>query len=171
MPRTGITREQVFEIADRLSNSGISPTSQVVRNGLGKGSFTTINRHLSEWKELKWKLESDLPPISQALESRASSLIKEIWNLASEEAKKQVEQIRQAALDDISELQDQIQEAMLRLKLSNEEKLKLSYEYGEAKKVIQQLINEISGLDKALKETRRELCLLQNSMAAGKERY
>ena len=168
MPRTGVTREQVFEIADRLSNSGVSPTSQVVRNGLGKGSFTTINRHLSEWKELKWKSESNLPPISQALEFRASGLIKEIWDLASEEAKKQVEQIRQAALDDISELQDQIQEVMLQLTLLGEEKSKLSDEYEEANKVIQRLTVEISGLGKALKEARKELSLLQNRMVEEK---
>ncbi|HVC49941.1 MAG TPA: DNA-binding protein [Burkholderiales bacterium] len=168
MPRTGVTREQVFEIADRLSNSGVSPTSQVVRNGLGKGSFTTINRHLSEWKELKWKSESNLPPISQALEFRASSLIKEIWDLASEEAKKQVEQIRQAALDDISELQDQIQGVMLQLTLLGEEKSKLSDEYEEANKVIQRLTVEISGLGKALKEARKELSLLQNRMVEEK---
>ena len=43
------TREKVAEIADELLRQGIKPTQQNVRDRLGSGSLTTINKALNEW--------------------------------------------------------------------------------------------------------------------------
>ena len=43
------TREKVYEIADDLLKSGIKPTQQNIRDRLGSGSLTTINKALNEW--------------------------------------------------------------------------------------------------------------------------
>jgi colicin import membrane protein len=50
MPRTGVTREQVFEAADQLAQEGIQPTTKLVRDRTG-GSFSTITPHLAAWKD------------------------------------------------------------------------------------------------------------------------
>lgn len=43
------TYEKVFEIADKLLAEGRKPTQQMVRNELGSGSLTTINKALNDW--------------------------------------------------------------------------------------------------------------------------
>jgi hypothetical protein len=43
------TREKVYEIADDLLKKGIKPTQQNIRDRLGSGSLTTINKALNEW--------------------------------------------------------------------------------------------------------------------------
>ncbi|WP_417223219.1 DNA-binding protein [Amphritea sp.] len=43
------TYGKVFEIADKLLAEGRKPTQQMVRNELGSGSLTTINKALNDW--------------------------------------------------------------------------------------------------------------------------
>lgn len=43
------TYQKVFEVADQLLSEGQRPTQQNVRNQLGSGSLTTINKALNDW--------------------------------------------------------------------------------------------------------------------------
>ncbi len=52
---TGDTRRKVFEVADELLREGKRPTQQLVRDRIGVGSITTINKGLNEW----WAALSD----------------------------------------------------------------------------------------------------------------
>ena len=47
----GITREDVFEAASIIFAGGKNPTQASVRSRLGKGSFSTISKYLSEWRQ------------------------------------------------------------------------------------------------------------------------
>ncbi|MBR9827986.1 MAG: hypothetical protein GYB41_05000 [Oceanospirillales bacterium] len=49
MPKKNDTHDRAIEIADRLLEEGIRPTQQNVRERLGSGSLTTINRALNDW--------------------------------------------------------------------------------------------------------------------------
>lgn len=49
MPRKSDTADRVLEVADRLLEQGIRPTQQNVREQIGSGSISTINRALNEW--------------------------------------------------------------------------------------------------------------------------
>lgn len=49
MPRKSDTHSKVIEVADQLLEEGIRPTQQNVRERLGSGSLTTINRALNDW--------------------------------------------------------------------------------------------------------------------------
>lgn len=42
-------RTKVFEVAEELLREGKRPTQQLVRERIGSGSLTTINRGLNEW--------------------------------------------------------------------------------------------------------------------------
>lgn len=46
----GVTKEDVFNAASTIFASGKNPTQASVRMVLGKGSFSTISRHLAEWR-------------------------------------------------------------------------------------------------------------------------
>jgi len=47
----GITREDVFEAASIIYAGGKNPTQASVRSLLGRGSFSTISKYLSEWRQ------------------------------------------------------------------------------------------------------------------------
>ena len=49
------TRRKVFEAADELLREGRRPTQQLIRDRIGVGSITTINKGLNEW----WSALSD----------------------------------------------------------------------------------------------------------------
>ncbi|QSR35210.1 hypothetical protein CFI10_09405 [Marinobacterium iners] len=49
MSKKSDTHARVIEVADQLLEEGIRPTQQNVRERLGSGSLTTINRALNDW--------------------------------------------------------------------------------------------------------------------------
>lgn len=70
------TRQRIFEIAEELLLEGRRPTQQLVRERMGSGSLTTINRALNEWwSSLSQRLEQstkgyDIPEPVVRLSSR-----------------------------------------------------------------------------------------------------
>ena len=56
-----ITKEEVFQAASLLNEKGVKPSSNKVREILGKGSFSTISSWLSEWSD----------PVSELVETPA----------------------------------------------------------------------------------------------------
>jgi hypothetical protein len=54
----GITREDVFEAASIIYAGGKNPTQALVRSRLGKGSFSTISKYLSEWRQQQTDAEA-----------------------------------------------------------------------------------------------------------------
>jgi cell division protein FtsB len=54
----GITREDVFEAASIIYAGGKNPTQASVRSRLGKGSFSTISKYLSEWRQQQTDAEA-----------------------------------------------------------------------------------------------------------------
>ncbi len=49
MARTSQTHQAVFKAADALLEKGVRPTQQNVREVIGSGSITTINKALGDW--------------------------------------------------------------------------------------------------------------------------
>lgn len=56
----GITRDDVFAAASAIFAQGKNPTQAAVRAALGKGSFATINKHLSDWRQERQEAEVTL---------------------------------------------------------------------------------------------------------------
>jgi len=56
--RTGVTYEEVAEAARALTEEGRRATAAAVRERLGRGSLTTIQRHLQTWREREAPVEA-----------------------------------------------------------------------------------------------------------------
>lgn len=91
------TREKVYEIADDLLKKGIKPTQQNIRDRLGSGSLTTINKALNEWW-VSLGLRLDAQANGYDLPEPVIKLASKIWgdaiayaNRASESKSKEVE--------------------------------------------------------------------------------
>ncbi|AWP23388.1 MAG: DNA-binding protein [Gammaproteobacteria bacterium] len=150
MPRTGITREQVFAVADRLADQGIAPTVAIVRSDLGKGSFTTINQHLGEWKALKWKAEGLTAALPPAVEGKARESLTVLWEFAAREAGQTIERIREAALRDVSEMQEALEDAQRQCAALEIERQELHKHLGKAHETVAALTAEIARLCESL---------------------
>lgn len=55
MPATKVTKKDIQQIAEELVNKGVIPTQKLIRQQLGKGSCSTIQKHLLAWKKLCFK--------------------------------------------------------------------------------------------------------------------
>lgn len=81
----GITKDQIFSIAEELDGAGKSPTLAAVRKALGGGSYTTISEAMTEWKAKKAAKESPLrEPAPHAVSEQLNEFGIEIWALALE---------------------------------------------------------------------------------------
>lgn len=80
MARPGVTREQIFTVADALAEEGIQPTVKVVRDRIG-GSYTTITPHLAAWKdERSGRGVANIPDMPETVLSAARTIWATAWN-------------------------------------------------------------------------------------------
>ncbi len=108
-----ITREQVFERASEIAGEGKEPTYIDVRARIGSGSFSTISKHLREWKagnrETPRKDEpEDLPGEFTDALTRFGA---EVWRAAGARARQQVEAARQAFEERAREFDSELERA------------------------------------------------------------
>ncbi|MBF0366609.1 MAG: DNA-binding protein [Oligoflexia bacterium] len=149
MSTPGITKDQVFTAAESLLKSGQHPTLQLIREELKGGSFSTISKYLSEWKESKSKQTIDVPEIPLEL----AGYIKKIWAAAYKESSRLFESEREAirierekfqeqhdsllsAIERVEEERDGERTNVMRLKQQNEE---LKRQLEEKEKIAQEL--------------------------------
>jgi len=61
MSRRGVSREEVERAVEELVADGIYPSAERVRDKLGRGSMSTIHKHMTElWPRLeKWSTASE----------------------------------------------------------------------------------------------------------------
>ena len=57
--RIGVTYDEVAAIADQIVAGGAEPTIRNVRDRLGRGSYSTIHRHLTAWRDARPPASSD----------------------------------------------------------------------------------------------------------------
>lgn len=102
------TREKVYEIADDLLRQGIKPTQQNIRDRLGSGSLTTINKALNEWwSNLGQRLDAqangyDLPEPVIKLAGKIWSDAVAYANRASESRQKQAIEAQKKLSEELS---------------------------------------------------------------------
>ena len=93
MGRTGITKEQVYEVAAALSGEGISPTVQSVRKRIGTGSYSTISGYLTAWKsERATQVPANIPDRPEKVEKAFD----QVWATAALAAQEGVKIEREA---------------------------------------------------------------------------
>lgn len=88
-------QKRILEICDKLSEQGIKPTLERVRNELGSGSFSTINPILKQWKESRVSSETlpsiDLPSEITAIGLKTAGMI---WKVANEQCSDLIKAVR-----------------------------------------------------------------------------
>ncbi len=100
MARAAHTPEQIHEAADRLAADGQEPNPGNLREALGgKGSFTTITKHLETWRE---KRRAQPGPVAIEMPESVKEAFAKCWQAVSVEAGKEVAAARAKADAEIS---------------------------------------------------------------------
>ena len=84
MARTGITDEQVYQVAAELEAGGTTATVSAVRGRLGTGSFTTIQAALDRWKADRETTARTVPEPPTRVTGLVSLVWTEAWKAAAE---------------------------------------------------------------------------------------
>ncbi len=93
-----IDRDEVIETANRLEAEGKEVTALAMLSALGRGSLTTIYKHLDAWRETKPVrspvVQADQPePVKTAFATA--------WRVAAEEAARETTVIREKAAEEV----------------------------------------------------------------------
>ena len=146
-------RSQIYEIADQLLRDGIKPTQQNVRDRLGGGSLTTINRALNEWwEQLGSRLEAQTQGFD--LPDPVVKQVNRLWSEALAYADK-------ASNQRVESLQIKLAEAQSELSSIDS---RYTSQIIDLNVIINQLRGDISSSDAEIKELRAELKSEQDSL-------
>jgi chromosome segregation ATPase len=92
-----LTKEMIWQAAEKLLAEGKQPKVASVRDVLGKGSFSTINDAMKEWRAAQVKPEAPIREIApSAISERLESFGGEIWAIAQEIATNRLKAEREA---------------------------------------------------------------------------
>lgn len=101
------TKEAVYEACARLASEGLKPTLLLVRERIGGGSYTTVQRHLDAWvSEQAQTAAAD--PMPAEVTAIAEQATQNIWAAASRLAQGQAHAIREAAQNKVAEISDDL---------------------------------------------------------------
>jgi chromosome segregation ATPase len=98
-PEKVITRELVFETADRLKANGIEPSNRKLLHELG-GSMTTIAGFFRDWKahqDIAAPVPGEAVEIPGAVADAGKRAIAAIWQACADEAKREIDAIIEQA--------------------------------------------------------------------------
>jgi len=118
MSRPGVSYEDVSKVATTLLSQGTHPSVQRVRNELGTGSNTTIDRYLKRWQEtFKQEKRTVLP---ETLPEELMSPLETFWQTAMARAEANYQGFKQELQEKHEEIISIKDTALLQLKERNE---------------------------------------------------
>lgn len=80
MSKKKVTIELVFEVAQRQTDKGITPSAWTIREELGFGSLETIHKYLLKWRETVRRDEEETFEMPDDVLEQALKFLKEMWN-------------------------------------------------------------------------------------------
>lgn len=180
MPRPSNTYERVFSAADQLLEQGVRPTQQKIREQLGSGSISTINKALGDWWQQlgqRMKDQRNVPGLPEPVSDAAQKLWQQALGYAERSFKEQSQQYAAQLQLQSEEVQAQAQEALQqagvlrshneRLMQENEllmsERRDFGQRVGELESEVVALTGENSDLKRELKQ--QTILLKNNSLS------
>lgn len=149
MARKSDTHTRAMEIADRLLEEGIRPTQQNVRERLGTGSLTTINRALNDWWHTlaeRVQRRNEHPELPEAVVQLAN----QTWNRALAYAehrfndqRAELEQRYQALQQSIEAQRSGGETALLEAQQQNQRLLERCEQLADEKRTLERRIFEL----------------------------
>lgn len=117
-PEKLVTRELVFETADRLKASGVEPSNRKIFKEIGGGSMTTIANFFREWRAVQ-----DIAPAEQVEQKETPQSVLDamahatnlLWQAAQAEARHEIEAITEQANQRVKDAEGERDKALTEL--------------------------------------------------------
>ena len=103
------TQEQVFDAADQLAASGQEVTATTLREVLGRGSFSTLGRHLDTWQQAR---KASPAPVVIDMPESVKIAFGQCWQAAAAEAGREIAAIREKTDTEIQATKRRLTEAL-----------------------------------------------------------
>ena len=170
-------RKTVFDAADAITTAGHEPTVPEIRDRIGGGSYSTIQKHLDAWRMARAaRASAEIAPVPTQVAEMARQLAHEVWWRAKAEADAQfaderaaMERVRsevEAARDDAVHAADEL---TAQLDQANE-KIANIHQALETSQADQQALRaEQAGLQARLADGRERIAELQCQLAEAQE--
>ena len=153
-----ITKEQVADAAAAIQAEGVEPTYMNVRERLGSGSFSTIQKYLKDWRgsgaETKPKEAEELPePFREVLQRFGL----EAWRAVSVWAKDELEEARKDFERRVAENQAEAEKAAATVDALQVELNSLGEERDSLRTDVEEARSKLAAAEGALSETRKQV--------------
>ncbi len=112
------TQEQVFEAADKLAANGQEVTATTLREVLGRGSFSTLGKHIDAWQQAR---KAAPAPVVIDMPESVKAAFAQCWQAAASEAGKEIAAIREKADTEIKTTKRRLDEALAEVERLEEE--------------------------------------------------
>lgn len=107
MSRPGVTKQDVFAVANRLLGDGKAPTIEQIRQILKTGSNSTIAAHLRDWRAAQNSTQT--LALNEGLPQDIVAIVKGLWDRLSAQAGLKVDEVETNATQAIAEIQQELQ--------------------------------------------------------------
>ncbi|RDE24693.1 hypothetical protein DV711_03630 [Motiliproteus coralliicola] len=160
------TYSLVFEAADALLAEGVRPTQQGVRDRLGKGSLSTINKALNDWWQMlgqrlqQGRQYPDLPePLAESMSQwwqQAVDSARKDFELEQDRQQRALKALKQQQSDQRQLLQDQLSQTLEKLADEVAGSGQLQQQLRERDKEIHQLERRVLEAEQLSRELKQE---------------
>lgn len=118
MAKKLITEQEVFDVAQGIAAQGETPSTLTVHKELGRGSYSTIQKHLKAWENSEQAREAQIDTLPavvtlpDTLADDAVGLGKKMWKVANDLAEAKLDQERLALTNLRENLESSTQQAI-----------------------------------------------------------
>ena len=162
MPQPRVTPEMVSDAAEKLTAQGHYPSAATVREFIGSGSFSTVNKYLQAWREQK-ETSATTMELPERIEEAFRRAASESWTMANTLASEQVNRMAEQmnGIKKIHETQqaesnqeiERLEKEIEELKAKNRE---MQIEIGEKRREFELLIREAATANAERESASRE---------------
>ena len=169
MARTGVTYEQVKDVAELLTKAGESPTIEKVRLELGgTGSYSTLSRHIKQWRSETSALSQLTPmPIDIEVKNTFDNLLKQVQSASEKEHQEERNKLQEAAND----LQQQLAE---KTKAHEEDRIvikNMADQLNQSEMALSILSKAMEQLTQELEHWKSQYSTANNALAKAEQTY
>lgn len=157
-----ISREDVWQAADRVAATGLKATLDAVRKELGGGSLSTLSDAMKEWRRRQREQEGQpAEPIPQQLTTQLEVLGRAVWRIASHLAADRLRTDYQAFQAEREELESTQAEAIEVAVQTSQELAALQIELQASQAAISTKSEDLNKLRGRLGEVTQQLAAAQ----------
>lgn len=111
MGRKLVTQELVDEAAEMLLSEGKVPTLIDIQARIG-GSYTSVKKHLDIWVKQRSESSELVSPIPPDVDAKGRLLTRAIWQLASQNAQREIENAADKAAEVVATARSELSQAI-----------------------------------------------------------